>query len=410
ASAIGDGRAQWSDPVVNYLPEFALSDRYVTTHVTIADLFAHRSGLPDHAGDLLEDIGYDRPEILHKLRFLPLDPFRSTYQYTNFGLTAGAEAIARAADTTWAELSQTQLYEPLGMSATSSRFADFMATPNKALGHVIVDGTWQLTPSQRQPDAQSPAGGVSSSAVDMAMWMMMVLGEGVFEGQQIVAPEPLREALTPHMTSTPAGSLSGRAGFYGLGFNVGIDGAGRTRFSHSGAFLLGTGATFALLPSENLGLVVLTNGEPIGVAEAIAASFMDLAETGAISFDWFALYPPLFAQLSENPSKLAGKEPPINPAPAASHDTYIGRYENDYFGLATVAETDNGELLLTLGPKAFEFPLSHWDGNVFSFLPTGENALGISAITFGSVSQDRATALTVEHLDELDLGTFQRVQ
>jgi hypothetical protein len=39
--------------IVRHLPKFALADPYVTRNVTIADMFGHTSGLPDHAGDLL---------------------------------------------------------------------------------------------------------------------------------------------------------------------------------------------------------------------------------------------------------------------------------------------------------------------------------------------------------------------
>ena len=76
------------------LPWFALSDPAVTPMVTVGDMYSHRSGLPDHAGDMLEDLGYDRRHVLEQLRQLPLDPFRISYAYTNFGLTAGAEAVA----------------------------------------------------------------------------------------------------------------------------------------------------------------------------------------------------------------------------------------------------------------------------------------------------------------------------
>ena len=62
--------------------------------VSVGDMFSHRSGLPDHAGDMLEDLGYDRRYVLDRLRELPLDPFRISYAYTNFGLTAAAEAVA----------------------------------------------------------------------------------------------------------------------------------------------------------------------------------------------------------------------------------------------------------------------------------------------------------------------------
>ncbi|NCC28889.1 MAG: class A beta-lactamase-related serine hydrolase, partial [Gammaproteobacteria bacterium] len=171
----GGGRAgvAWDDPIVRHLPDFALKDPAITPRVTIADLFAHRSGLPDHAGDLLEDIGYGRAEILSRLRFYPLAPFRASYAYTNFGLTAAAEAVARAAGKPWEDLSQDLLYGPLGMDSTSSRFADFIAAPNHAVGHIRRDGVWMVTPEVRRPDAQTPAGGVSSSVTDLAQWMRL---------------------------------------------------------------------------------------------------------------------------------------------------------------------------------------------------------------------------------------------
>ena len=84
----GRRRIGWDTPVVDKLPWFALSDPAVTRMVTVGDLYSHRSGLPDHAGDMLEDLGYDRRYVLERLRQLPLDPFRISYAYTNFGLTA----------------------------------------------------------------------------------------------------------------------------------------------------------------------------------------------------------------------------------------------------------------------------------------------------------------------------------
>lgn len=97
AGAVGDKTVAWDDPVAEHLPDFALKDPWVTEHVTVADLFAHRSGLPDHTGDLLEDLGYDRKYVLERLRLKPLTPFRASYAYTNFGVTTAGEAVADAA-------------------------------------------------------------------------------------------------------------------------------------------------------------------------------------------------------------------------------------------------------------------------------------------------------------------------
>jgi len=95
AHQVAAGVVRWDMPIVRSLRWFALDDEWVTHHVTIADMYAHRSGLPDHAGDDLEDLGYNQAQILYRLRYARLHSFRDEYAYTNFGLTAAAEAVAR---------------------------------------------------------------------------------------------------------------------------------------------------------------------------------------------------------------------------------------------------------------------------------------------------------------------------
>jgi CubicO group peptidase (beta-lactamase class C family) len=73
ATQVGAGTVAWDTPIVTHLPTFALADPYVTQNVTIADMYSHRSGLPTHAADLLEDIGFEQQEIFDRLKFLPLN-------------------------------------------------------------------------------------------------------------------------------------------------------------------------------------------------------------------------------------------------------------------------------------------------------------------------------------------------
>src|SRR6476469_995608 len=110
AHQVGQNAIGWDTPVVSKLPWFALSDPVVTPLVTIGDMYAHRSGLPDHAGDELEDLGYDRRYVLDHLRALPLAPFRISYAYTNYGVTAAADAVAAAAGKPWEDLAADVLY------------------------------------------------------------------------------------------------------------------------------------------------------------------------------------------------------------------------------------------------------------------------------------------------------------
>jgi CubicO group peptidase (beta-lactamase class C family) len=408
AHEVGVGRVSWNTRIAEALPWFRLSDPWVTEHVTIADLFSHRSGLPDHAGDDLEDLGFGRRVILDRLRFLPLHGFRDTYAYTNFGLTAAAEAVAVTSGQDWAQLSRDVLYGPLGMNRTSSQFADFEAQANRASGHVRTPEGYQPK-YQRRPDEQSPAGGVSSTANDLARWMIMMLDEGRFEGRQIIPAGALLPAITAQVIASPATSMDARPGFYGYGVGVGISPAGRVVLSHSGAFALGAGTYYALLPSERIGIVVLTNAAPSGVAESLGAGFLDLVQFGAVTRDWFAAYAPLMAGLLAPTGDLVSKAAPVDPAPAAPLSAYEGIYTNSYFGEATVT-AERGGLQLQIGTAGRRYALRHWSGDVFAVSPSSENETdgSLSSVVFRRDRPGPSGDLTITYLSDSGVGSFVR--
>nr|WP_090275714.1 serine hydrolase [Mycolicibacterium komanii]CRL68796.1 penicillin-binding protein, beta-lactamase class C [Mycolicibacterium komanii] len=399
AHQVGVGAVGWDTPIVSKLPWFALSDPAVTPMVTVGDMMSHRSGLPDHAGDMLEDLGYDRRQVLERLRQLPLDPFRISYAYTNFGYTAGAEAVAVGAGKPWEALADEVLFRPLGMGQTSYRFADYEARTDRAIGHIHMDGRYEPA-FVRDADPEAPAGGASSSVNDITRWLAMVLASGGHDGKQIVAAEALLPALTPQIVSSPATEPAMRSGFYGFGFNVSSTSAARMELSHSGAFELGTGTNFLILPSADVAIVALTNATPSGVPEALTAQFADLVQFGEVREDWYGLYNAAFVKMEKPVGSLVGKKPPANPAPAAPLASYVGTYNNDYWGPARITERE-GRLRLALGPK-FDVALEHWDGNTFTFSLVTENAPPgtISTATFDG------DKLTLEYYDTFKKGTF----
>jgi CubicO group peptidase (beta-lactamase class C family) len=236
--------------------------------VTLRDLFAHRSGLYGDAGNDLESLGFDRDTILSRLRYLePGGPFRASYAYSNFGITAGGVAAAAAAGKTWEEVTEDELYAPLGMTQTSSRYLDFTKRPERARLHILKDGVWVPGPV-RNADAQSPAGGVSSSVQDLAQWLRLQLGEGTLGGQQIVSEAALAETHQPEIVRGP-NPITGALAFYGLGWNVDYDNEGYTYISHAGAFSMGARTLVKMLPAEDLGIIVLSNAFPTGVPEGL---------------------------------------------------------------------------------------------------------------------------------------------
>jgi CubicO group peptidase (beta-lactamase class C family) len=401
AQQVGAKTVDWNTPIVSQLPWFALSDPAATSMVSIGDMMSHRSGLPDHAGDMLEDLGYDRRQVLEKLRELPLDPFRISYAYTNFGFTAGAEAAAAAARKPWEDLAADVLFRPLGMTTASYRYADFERRPDRAVGHIRMDGAF--TPRYvREADPQAPAGGASASVHDMTRWLTMILGNGSVDGKQIIDPAALLPALTPQSVSSRATEPAARSGFYGYGFNVSTTSAGRTQLSHSGGFELGAGSNILVLPSADVAIVALTNATPIGVPETLTAEFADLVQFGEIKQDWKALYQKAFEQIDAPVGSLVGQQPPADPEPAAPLASYLGTYANDFWGPATVTELD-GTLRLRMG-STLDVELRHWSGNEFTFAFVTENAPPgtVSKATFDG------PRLTLEYYNGEGKGVFTR--
>jgi CubicO group peptidase (beta-lactamase class C family) len=409
AELVGEGKISWDSKISDLDPAFAMYDPWVTREITIRDFYSHRSGLPEHTGDLLEDLGFSRKEILYRLRYQrPESSFRSHYAYTNFGMTEAGVAAAKAYNLTWENASEQKLYGPLGMNSTSSRYADFMARTDKALGHVQENGKW-VQKYKRDPDPESPAGGANSSANDLAKWMRLQLADGQFEGKQLVNEKALALTHSPQML-TGYSPLTGLPSFYGLGWNVNYDTEGRLRLGHSGAFALGAATNVLLVPSEHLGIVVLTNAYPIGFAEGLANTFADLALDGKASQDWMAIFKKAFS----DPASIgvfAGADyskPPVSPTPPLANSSYLGTYNNSFFGEVQIIEKGDG-LALIEGPRKLTFPLKHYDRDIFTYQTVGENALGASGVTFTIGSEGKATTVVIENLNVRGEGTFKRL-
>lgn len=410
ASLVGEGRIDWDDRVIDHDPEFRMFDPFVTRELRLRDLLCHRSGLPDHAGDLLEDLGYDRQDILFRLRYLPPDSsFRTEFAYTNFGYSEAGFAAAKALGIAWEELAAKQLFEPLGMKSTSFRFADYAKASNRARLHVLVDGKW-IAKNTRQPDAQAPAGGASSTLNDLARWLRLQVNEGKFDGRQVVAASALADTHTPQIV-TSFSPEQGRVASYGLGWIVSVERDGRAFYKHSGAFSLGMRTEAALLPSEELGIVVLSNAGSTGVPEGLVESFFDLVVYGELQRDWIEFANRMAAEdaRQEFAHERDYSQPPKDPSPALAPSAYSGKYANDFFGTIELAESA-GELVLRMGPKLVAFPLDHWDRDTFTYQPTGEMAGGRSGVCFSVASDGRADHVLIESLNVYGQGAFKRVE
>jgi CubicO group peptidase (beta-lactamase class C family) len=418
AAVVGDGTTTWDATIGSLEPGFALSDSWVSDQVTIRDMLCHRSGLPAYGGDpLVSTFGYDRDECLRRLRYYALaTPFRTTWAYSNLGLSSGAYAAAQAAGESWEDLAEARLFAPLGMTSTSYRFADFGRRENRAAPHYRTrDGVWELG-DLTDDDAAAPAGGVSSNLRDLTHWLRLHLAGGMFDGQPVVASEPLRETYRPQiLVGSPPDPATGPAYFYGLGWTVSFDDRGRLVVTHNGDFnSYSTQAT--LLPGSGLGILVLCNGGASAVREAIPKAFLELVTRGEPSQDWVSAIETSFAaalaSILATSTPFPQGEPPADAAPPLPLAAYTGTFTNTTYGEVTVRE-ENGGLVLAFGPTGVRHRLNPWDRDAFSYRLMGSEGAQLAQFgvlfTIGPEGRADAALVSLGGVGPDAAATFTRV-
>src|SRR5690606_26349765 len=99
--------------------------------------------------------------------------------------------------------------------------------------------------------------------------------------------------------------------------------------------------------------------------------------------------------------------PPENPSPALAAETYTGTYDNPLFGPAEVV-ADGDSLSLLLGPEPLVHALMHHSRDTFVYQPVGENAAGLSAVTFTVDAVGTASDMLIDNLNANGQGRFAR--
>jgi len=261
ATALGvlveEGKVGWDDPVVKHLPGIRFSDDYRTQHTTICDLLCHRTGL--ERGDMLprrNDVTNE--EILRRIRYLqPVHGFREKWEYNNLMYYLAGEVVAKASGRDWEQFLAERLLQPLDMNSTTTRHPESPSN-RTAVPHRLIDGK----PIPDEPLVSvskfSPAGSMHSTAADMAKWLLASLASLDHE-RALLKPETRRLMQSIHMSVPAAWDRTGNpyaARFYGWGFGWRVlDYRGRKLCYHGGS----SGAMFAVMPEERLGVVILTN-------------------------------------------------------------------------------------------------------------------------------------------------------
>jgi len=429
AAAVGvlvdEGTLSWDDPVIKHLPGFQLPDPWVTRHVTLRDLLAHRVG-----GDLGRPLWIlelattlDSDELLRRLRHLqPGEPrFRSRWAYRNTGFAVAGEVIEAVSGMSWAEFVQARLLRPLGMtSATTSAvelwdpddllacwFCDLPArtvsyedarVENIVMPHVLAGGNPRSVPWHGRGSA--PSGSINANIQDVAKWIRLQLAEGLYEGERFLSAAVVEEMHAPQIPIRrdvyPLGPGSGHFWAYGLGWFL-TDYGARKVVLHGG----GDHSFIAMMPEEKLGVAVLTNLRGDAGSRAnnlrVALPFW-IFDTylGAPQRDWSADF------LAKAQADRIRLQESVERQEAQQErgtrlslplERYVGAYS--HAGLGEVRVAHDGDRLVLQFPGGGGGDLEHW-GQYGFFMLTWKGNHGIQDfVTFAIDPRGRVEELRI---------------
>ena len=401
AMLVDQGKLKWDDPATKYLPGFQLFDPYSTRELTVSDLLSHRSGLA--RGDRLWYASeFDRAEVLRRVRYLkPSWSLRSRFGYQNIMFLAAGEIIPSVTGKTWDDFIREQIFNPLGMKSSSVSIKAFAGSNNVASPHSKIDDKIQPVP-WRNIDNIGPAGSINSNVQDMAQWVRLQLGEGIYQGRRLLSENSIKEMQTPQTIirfDEPRAKLYPEAHFltYGLGWFL-SDYRGRKVVEHGGA-IDGMRAGVAMIPEEKLGLVVLTNLHGNTLPHALMFKIFDFY-LGAPQRDWSSemlkVEKGLEAQAKAAEKKLES-ERVKGTSPSLDLEKYAGTFQSDMYGDAKVGY-ENRKLVLRLGPN-FTGDLEHWHYDTFRV--TWRDAMqGKGLVSFRLNAKAKVDVLSIENLSE----------
>ena len=319
ATALGllvqDGKISWDDRVTDHLPGFQMADPWVTHEIRVRDLLCNRSGLSGVSEHLWYATDLSRDEIVYKLRYVPLEAgFRYQYAYRNTMFAAAGQIIPAVTGKSWEAFIKERIFEPLGMTRSSTSVKDLQGMANVATPHMELDGG--IVPIKyRNIDNIAPAGGINSSIKDMAQWLRLQINEGAYEGKSIVAPAVIKETHTQH-TPIPDGPgmkvlfPTSRRMDYCLSW-LAFDHDGRLMIWHNGA-IDGMHAVIGLIPEKKIGAVILSNSMDQNLHEALYLWVID-SLLGETPRDWSEIYRKFYMQKTGGSEKARdGNRPAEN--------------------------------------------------------------------------------------------------
>jgi CubicO group peptidase (beta-lactamase class C family) len=263
-------------PANKYLPQLKFNTTQMTEQVTVRDLLCHRTGLPRHEFSWFLLASFSRDSMLKRIAFLePNYRVAEKWQYSNFGYFVLGMLQQNITGNTYEQAIEQYFLQPLEMKRSYFSYELLLKDEDAALGYKKINDVVKQVPYHPLL-AMAPAGGLNSTARDMARWLSGWITESDIIPQdfkkQAISSQIVTKAALP---STEAGTYFSN---YGFGWFL-TSYRGHYRAEHGGN-IDGFTSTACFFPSDSIGIVVLCNREnslvPAIIRNTLANHFLQL--------------------------------------------------------------------------------------------------------------------------------------
>lgn len=429
AQLVDEGKVKWEDTVKKILPDFRMYDKWVEENLQVRDIMTHHTGIKGQAGTYIPNLGYGREDVYKMLPYIkPAYGFRGGYEYNNITFIIASKIIEKLTSKSWEENVRERILIPLGMTSTSINKEGFLASKNVAVPHefyyskgkMLTDTTWldSLVVNPLYGDEQAlhwltiigPAGGINSTAIDMAKYAQFHLDMGKVCDKQIISRKQMQYL---HKGQTITSQDSSRITLYGHCWFVEQNSRYRLYF-HTGT-TWGFTAICAFMPEQNLSIVMLANSEvPSSPRYALMRRIIDYYK-GFPEKDYSATYLASFLKeerdselkrVKNEESKVKSEEEALNP----ELDRLAGIYDKgEPFGKAVVT-MEGEDLYITLGAERWKHKMKRVSGEKFSFRSDGHGFEVKFILKKGRKGKVKVTGLDLDFGYNENFGIWKKIK
>ena len=284
AILVAERKLSWNARLIDVLPGFRVASDLVTTHATVIDALANRTGLPLEPLLFFPHTNRSRKDIFDLMKYVePAYDFRSQWGVDLLMNMAAGEIIPALTGVSWDDFIRDRLFEPIGMNDSITGPHLFGNNSNIVTPHDRYTG--KATPvAHAQTSNVGPALSIYSSASDMAKWLAFQLNNGKVGGRIIIPESEISMIRKSHVAANfKFTGISNNFLNQGLGLFISDGSMGQKLYSNGGD-IDGMEAYHAFIPELDLGIAIMINSV-IALPQRLVAWIID-RYTDAPYKDW----------------------------------------------------------------------------------------------------------------------------